>query len=450
MLPSQVKAFGTFIKRENNIYRTSAYIQWGDSPKSLGACLLLNPGSAVLTKELNRMLHSEGAASGLILTEDPTMQQLIHIVEEIYSKESNISGRFHIYNLFSLQHGKSIEAIEKFEELCNLGLCKPEELLVSIKELESHPWILLGWGVEYRSRWKNFELIKKEWINRISKAGILSFGKKHKERNNFYHPCPLIPTDRPIRAKEIVSLYKQDVETLSKEEHKIQRFSIHATKPNLIVEKFGLDVIDDRGFGWIKSSGNPENIVKGFSHLSIKNGYKLRAYQYIEGGNGNGVVWAIPSEEELPEPKECNRLEDYFLSPPKPDFALNDFMEVMEGDNSPLSYLQATIAYHELHEYGAMWHGISWGRDVILPVDEDIETRSYQYRWEFEEGEVEPEIVEPQFYHNEEGNPVIIFYTINDIGTVTLNRYEHIFNKENYTLSVNKTCIATAGAGIVF
>jgi hypothetical protein len=446
----QVQAFGTFIKRENNIYRTSAYIQWGDSTNSLGACLLLNPGSATLTDELNRTLHSEGFASGLILTEDPTMQQLIHIVEEIYSKERNISGRFHIYNLFSLQHGKNIEAIEKFEELCNSSLYNLEESLVSIKELKLNPWILLGWGVEYRSRWKNLELIKREWINRISDAEIFSFGKKHKGRNNYYHPCPLIPTDRPIRAKEIISLYKQNVEPLSKKENKIQRFSIHATKPNLIVEMYESGVIDDQGFGWSKSSGNPENIVNGFSQLSIKEGYKLRAYQYKEGGNGNGIVWAIPSKEELPDPRECKRVEDDFLSPPKPEFALNDFMEVMEGDSSPLSYLQASIAYHELHEYGAMWHGISWGRDVVLPVDEDIEQLSYQYEWEFKEGESDPEIVEPHFYYNQEGNPVVVFYTINDIGTVTLNRYEHIFNKENYTLSVYRTCISTAGAGIIF
>jgi hypothetical protein len=237
--------------------------------------------------------------------------------------------------------------------------------------------------------------------------------------------------------------------TLLKQKYEIRRFSIHATKPNLIVDMNELVGTDDQGFGWRKSSGNPENIVKGFSQLRIKERYKLRAYQYTEGGNGNGIVWAIPSDKELPDPRECNRLEE-FLSTPKPDFALEDFMEVLDGDNSSLSYLQASIAYHELHEYGAMWHGVSWGRDVILPVDEDMEIRSYPYEWEFEEGESEPEIVDPHFYYNEEGSPVVVFYTINDIGTVTLNRYEHIFNKDNYTLSVNRTCIATAGAGIIF
>jgi hypothetical protein len=446
----QVKAFGSFIKRDDNIYRTSAYLQWGDSTKSLGACLLLNPGSARLTEELDRKLHSVGSASGLILSEDPTMQQLIYIIEEIYNKESKISGRFHIYNLFNLQHGKNIEAIEKFEEVCKSGIYNLEESLVSVKELKSHPWILLGWGVENRNRWTNLQIIKEEWINRISKAGIYLFGKKKKDSYDYYHPCPLKVTDRPIRAKEIITVFRQGVSPLLKQKYEIQRFSIHATKPNLIVDMNELVGTDDQGFGWSKSSGNPENIVKGFSQLCIKERYKLRAYQYAEGGNGNGIVWAIPSNKELPDPKECNRLEEFFLSPPKPEFALEDFMEVLEGDNSSLSYLQASIAYHELHEYGALWHGVSWGRDVILPADEDMEIRSYHYEWEFEEGESEPEIVDPHFYYNEEGNPIVVFYTINDIGKVTLNRFEHIFNKNNYTLSVNRTCIATAGAGIIF
>lgn len=64
--------------------------------------------------------------------------------------------------------------------------------------------------------------------------------------------------------------------------------------------------------------------------------------------------------------------------------------------------------------------------------------------------EGEPKTIEPNFYYSKEGNPVIISHTINDSVTVTLNRYEHIFSKEDYTLSVDRICIATAGAGITF
>lgn len=142
---------------------------------------------------------------------------------------------------------------------------------------------------------------------------------------------------------------------------------------------------------------------------------------------------------------ECERLNEHFLDAPKPSFALDDFMEVIEGDKTPLSYLQASIVYHELHEFGAIWHGVSWGQDVILPLPDDSK---HTYEWEMLEDE--PDIVEPHFYYGVEGNPVIVFHTINDIGTVTMNRYEHVFSKEDYTVEVKRTCIATAGGGIIF
>ena len=44
------RAYGQFLKRGEHIYRTSAHLQWGDSTKSLGCCVLLNPGSATLEK----------------------------------------------------------------------------------------------------------------------------------------------------------------------------------------------------------------------------------------------------------------------------------------------------------------------------------------------------------------------------------------------------------------
>lgn len=434
---SKPRAYGTFVKKRDNIYRTSAYIQWGDSEKSIGACLLLNPGSATLDKELLYSLDTVGQASGWIKTEDPTMVQLISFVEKIYSENQPILGRLYIYNLFNLQNTQSQNAIDQFEELVESGEYDLEESLVTINELKDHPWILLGWGVKRESKWRNLQLIKNKWINLINESQVSAFGKKHKQRDDYYHPCPLIPTQRPLMLEDLIRLYNQ--------KYKIQRFPVYATKCNLIVETKMVENPEDLRYEWSRSFDNPESIVNGFSHLRIKKGYKLRAYQFREGGNGNGIVWAIPKDRELPEPSECETL-DWFLSPPKPDYALSDFMEAIEGDKTPLSYLQASIVFHELHEFGAMWHGVSWGRDVILPLEEKTTDNSYE--WEMNENE--PEIIEPHFYYNNQGNPVVVFHTINDIGMVTLNRYVHIFNKDNYTLEVERICIANAGGGIIF
>jgi hypothetical protein len=47
---NQPKAYGSFIKCGENTFRTSAYIQWGCSDKSIGSSLLLNPDSADFNK----------------------------------------------------------------------------------------------------------------------------------------------------------------------------------------------------------------------------------------------------------------------------------------------------------------------------------------------------------------------------------------------------------------
>ncbi|OLN21996.1 hypothetical protein BTO30_11730 [Domibacillus antri] len=117
----------------------------------------------------------------------------------------------------------------------------------------------------------------------------------------------------------------------------------------------------------------------------------------MSGGNGNGVVWAIPQDRELPPPAESIVLKDRFLSPPKPLFALDDFMKEIDGDHMPMSYLQAAIAFHELHEFGAVWHGVSWGRDTVLPAEGGEETTFPAGEWAMIEEE--PEILEPHFFY---------------------------------------------------
>ncbi|MGE7687750.1 hypothetical protein ACQKMI_00920 [Lysinibacillus sp. NPDC097214] len=204
---SKPKAYGTFIKRGSNIYRTSAYIQWGDSEKSIGACLLLNPGSATLDNELIYSLDTLGSASGWIKTEDPTMEQLISFIEKIHEKNQLISGRLHIYNLFNLQNTKSVNAIDQFEELFSSGEYDISESLVTTNDLVSHPWILLGWGVKQEKRWKNLQYIKDKWSELILESKIPTFGKRHAKKNDYYHPCPLIPTQRPLMVEDLVAIY---------------------------------------------------------------------------------------------------------------------------------------------------------------------------------------------------------------------------------------------------
>ncbi|WP_062514731.1 hypothetical protein [Halobacillus sp. KGW1] len=202
------QAQATYTKTGDHIFRTSTYIQWGTSERSIGSCLLLNPGSATLTNEAVRSLHASGHASGPVNT-DPTMHQLISFMEKTNPKP--LSGRFHIYNLFTLQNTKSEDAIHQFEALASSGLYDIQETLPSKEELSRHPWILLGWGLKQEKKWHNLKRAKQLWLDRLVEAETPSFGKQHPKTNEYYHPCPLIANRRPAMVEDLVESYQTNI-----------------------------------------------------------------------------------------------------------------------------------------------------------------------------------------------------------------------------------------------
>ena len=74
--------------------------------------------------------------------------------------------------------------------------------------------------------------------------------------------------------------------------------------------------------GWSVSFIDPTNLLKVFKTLWLKDGFALHGYEFTSGGNGNGVIWAVPFDAPVLKPEECPRLEDVFLEPPKPPGAI--------------------------------------------------------------------------------------------------------------------------------
>jgi hypothetical protein len=128
-------------------------------------------------------------------------------------------------------------------------------------------------------------------------------------------------------------------------------------------------VPQDGANGWSKSTVDPNKVLELFKPLRLRKGYVLRAYQFREEGNGNGVVWAMPVDAEFPDPKDCPTLESHLFKAPKPTDALDDAMDAIEGDGTPWSYLAASMARRELSDFGAAWHGVHWGFHFVLDED---------------------------------------------------------------------------------
>lgn len=202
MIPyAQPTGYGTFIKKDNRIYRTEAYIQWGASDEIIGSVIMLNPGRAGLEngsiEEGNPINHK------LIL--DPTMKALVELVTTFNDDSEGLKGRLYIYNLFPLKSPRSSNAIKEFE---NLWLANEEmvrSLPKSEEELLSHfkqsPWVLLGWGCNNNSPTLN--TLKSKWVNIIKQTNTPILGKVGKSNMDYYHPRPQLVTQQ-IKYREVL------------------------------------------------------------------------------------------------------------------------------------------------------------------------------------------------------------------------------------------------------
>lgn len=134
--------------------------------------------------------------------------------------------------------------------------------------------------------------------------------------------------------------------------------------------------------GWSISEVDPMRVLKVFKALKIKPGYVLRAYQFRAGSNGNGVVYALPHDALFPAPDPDSDL----FKAPRPQNALKDYMDAIEGDGTPWSYLSASLLARELSEFGAIWHGVSWAGYRILyddPFENGVIEFSNPLAWEW-------------------------------------------------------------------
>ncbi len=203
--------------------------------------------------------------------------------------------------------------------------------------------------------------------------------------------------------------------------------------------------------GWSLAPYDPNALFDAFPCLQLKDGYRLAAYQFHEGGNGNGFVFVTPADKGLPDPDQ--EMEFFWpssgapvLSPggtPLPEWAHADVARFLEGDGSPLSYFQASIFMRELQEMGAEWHGCSWATHEVLTSAGRIP----RLKWEWNERR--PRDWRPLVGQNPDGLRQVVFYSYSGLGQERILRHTDTF-VEGYQFNSVETAIALAGGGYVF
>ncbi|MDN3436512.1 hypothetical protein QMA04_00335 [Planococcus sp. APC 3900] len=195
---SQFKAFGTFYRINNHLCRKSAYLQFGQSSRSIGSTVMLNPGEA---RFMDNALEIDSREISGELIADPTMIRLAEILQQ--TGKNPLNGRFHIYNLFYLQNTSSKDAVKRKEWLQEAYI-NSLEIITQFRE-EQHPWVLLAWSTEKEAE---LQKLKIPWLLTIRETNIKVFGIKAKGKHMFYHPYPRIPSHRERYLERIIQQLK--------------------------------------------------------------------------------------------------------------------------------------------------------------------------------------------------------------------------------------------------
>ena len=215
---------------------------------------------------------------------------------------------------------------------------------------------------------------------------------------------------------------------------------------------------EGRGVHWICY---PDSIIKACQNLSIRDGWHLEAYQFYEGGNANAKVYALPDGSHLLPPEEAfaeetgeerdGKPRGFWPWPPAPDYADGNVMEYFTGDDTPRSYLEASLLSRELKELGAAWHGVSWGVTRIINSTEIVHLGTGEIieadlmDWT----ETIPTSMEPVICCSETSCSVTM-YTYTGLYGERISRIADIYKRGTYSASTESNDIATGTGGYLF
>ena len=196
MLP---KAYGTFIQKDNLIFRTEAYLQWGMEEKYNGLIVMLNPGKSELSdkNKWNELIANNlRYISGEIIL-DPTIQKIVYIINEA---NPNFQGRVKLLNIFNLKNPKSKKAINEYRSMV-FSKKYDEYLYCNFNNIERYSWIWLGWGVKKDSVLDARKYEVKSIIDNSKVHSFALYHIKYKDHIYIYHPNP--------RNKELATTYSE-------------------------------------------------------------------------------------------------------------------------------------------------------------------------------------------------------------------------------------------------
>ncbi len=202
--------------------------------------------------------------------------------------------------------------------------------------------------------------------------------------------------------------------------------------------------------GWQVASYDPNLLSSDCKHIRLRKGFKLASYQFMADGNGNGFTLAIPEDRSLPNPQGKILMGWDGPTPvfkiadtDAPDWIHQDVDAFLEGDESALSYFEASLFLRQLRELGALWHGCSWSSHEILAAPREYDPATW--KWE----SPVPSDWRPSVRRVTSKEVEVTFLTYSGLGGQQIVRHVDTYAC-GYRLAPEETVIATGPGGYVY
>lgn len=167
---------------------------------------------------------------------------------------------------------------------------------------------------------------------------------------------------------------------------------------------------------WFVSTVNPAAPLLKLPGLSLKPGFRLVSYLYRTPGHGAGIVWALPEALSTIDQLEASLKGcDSIATVPRPAGALEHFMDAIEGDRSPASFLIASLWRRELQEFGSLGDRHRWHQHALIA--EGPPHGSWQWPAD------PPKNFLPKVRVSDDGQAVLEFFTCRRTAPATLYRH---------------------------
>lgn len=221
--------------------------------------------------------------------------------------------------------------------------------------------------------------------------------------------------------------------------------------------------LDAHPNGWQLSPADPMELLAVFTELKLQAGYELQAYinYWSRSLNSLGVVWAVPAGNPQPAPEDCEWAKTArHKSAPKPPSAIDNVMDVIDGTRTPWSYVSACLLDRELRDFGATWHGVWWGHQIVVDDDPWSDAALARRLVIWPEGGLRTapdQVAWPTgrpvdwrvTYRDDTHEPLVEFLTFSDFEIERIRRHNDTFAPASYRFDTIVEDIARGGSGFI-